>query len=245
MTSNPELAIILAAGTGSRLGRLTRETPKCLLPVKGKSFLGRNLEAFSGIGIRRFRIVTGFLAPQIKAFATREYPDLDIQFIFNQHYSKTNTAFSLWMALKASVEPFYLIDGDVIFDPQLLKKMAKDTASDLLVIDDDIKKLNQEAVKVVLNKQGGIASIGKDIPMEKAQGEFIGLARFSYEWARSLNQDFTQAFSDIDHSNLYYEDFINNLGLVNPPLKVLPTIGLLWSEVDTPEDFEAVNKAWA
>ncbi|MDO8519635.1 MAG: phosphocholine cytidylyltransferase family protein [Deltaproteobacteria bacterium] len=236
------LAVILAAGTASRLGRLARETPKCLLPVAGKSFLGRALESFAENGIRRFCIVTGYLAPQVKAFVTREYPDFDARFVFNPHYDKTNTAYSLWLAIKQAPEPFYLVDGDVVFDPLLLKKMAKNQNTDLLVVDDR-KKPDAEAVKVV-TKNGGIGRIGKAIDLKEAEGEFIGLARFSLEWARSLSQDLTQAFADTDNSSLYYEDFINNLVLVNPPLHLFPTGDHLWSEVDTPEDFREINASW-
>ena len=54
-------ALLLAAGTGSRLRPLTLDAPKCLTEVGGQPILGRLLENLRSQGIRRLVVVTGYL----------------------------------------------------------------------------------------------------------------------------------------------------------------------------------------
>ena len=53
-------AIILAAGRGRRMGRMTRSLPKCLLKIGGMTLLDRQIHALRGAGIREIGIVTGY-----------------------------------------------------------------------------------------------------------------------------------------------------------------------------------------
>ena len=61
-------AIILAAGTASRLRPLTLHTPKCLLKVGERTLLQRSMDAIIKAGIREFVIVTGYLHEKIENF---------------------------------------------------------------------------------------------------------------------------------------------------------------------------------
>ena len=53
-------AIILAAGRGSRMKKLTSEIPKCLTKIKGKSLLEMQIKNFKRAGISDIAIVTGY-----------------------------------------------------------------------------------------------------------------------------------------------------------------------------------------
>ena len=50
-------AIIVAAGIGSRLGELTKEFPKSLIDINGKSILERQISLFKKFGISSDAIV--------------------------------------------------------------------------------------------------------------------------------------------------------------------------------------------
>ena len=52
-------AIILAAGRGSRMKKLTEMHPKCLIKFKGKSLLDWQIEAIKKVGIENIALVTG------------------------------------------------------------------------------------------------------------------------------------------------------------------------------------------
>ena len=53
--------IVLAAGKGTRLMPITQNKPKCLVKVKGKSILERQLELFDRIGIIEKIVVSGYI----------------------------------------------------------------------------------------------------------------------------------------------------------------------------------------
>ncbi len=61
------VAVVLAAGRGSRMGRITETLPKPLVPVLGRPALEWVVEALGECGIRRFVIVTGYLSEQVVA----------------------------------------------------------------------------------------------------------------------------------------------------------------------------------
>lgn len=67
MSAVVEQAVLLAAGRGTRLGDLTRDTPKPLLEVGGKSIIFRILEGLAEAAVRDVTVVTGHLAEQIES----------------------------------------------------------------------------------------------------------------------------------------------------------------------------------
>ena len=60
-------AVILAAGRGSRMGELTRELPKPLIPLNGRPMLLHILDRMAAAGIETVLLITGYLADQIEA----------------------------------------------------------------------------------------------------------------------------------------------------------------------------------
>ena len=64
-------AFLLAAGVGSRLETLTRETPKCLLPIQGKPLLQIWLELLQSQNVSRVLINTHWLPEQVESFVDR------------------------------------------------------------------------------------------------------------------------------------------------------------------------------
>ena len=104
---NCKKAIILAAGTASRLRPLTSNTPKCLLKVGERTLLQRSMDALIKAGISEFVIVTGYLHEQIEDFVRKTYQNSlplregrggSVCFIHNKDYATTNNIYSLWLA---------------------------------------------------------------------------------------------------------------------------------------------------
>ena len=57
-------AIILAAGTGSRLMPLTAEKPKCMVKLAGRPLLHRQIETLRGAGVDVIILVGGYRSDQ-------------------------------------------------------------------------------------------------------------------------------------------------------------------------------------
>jgi len=115
-------ALLLAAGTGSRLLPLTQDAPKCMTLVSEISILSRLVENLRIQGFTRLVVVTGYLSATIEDFLGTVYNDMSIEYVHSPVYKTTNNIYSLWMARKVITEPFVLIESDLVFDPSLLNE---------------------------------------------------------------------------------------------------------------------------
>jgi choline kinase len=116
-------ALLLAAGTGSRLYPLTKDSPKCLTLVNEKSILERLVINLKYHGFKRLVIVTGHQENCIRDFLGTNYEGMEIEYIFSPLYKTTNNIYSLWMARDIINEPFMLIESDLVFDSSQLDNM--------------------------------------------------------------------------------------------------------------------------
>ena len=161
-----ERAIILAAGTGSRL--VAQETfPKPLKPVSGVPLLVRVLRTLQGEGIREAVIVVGYRADQIKkALLAEPTLGLKLHFVTNERFDRKNGV-SLLAARKFIDQDCILSMADHLYSPEVVRRLASFEMPDgacALGVDYDIERCFDldDATKVRL-RSGKIADIGKDI----------------------------------------------------------------------------------
>lgn len=118
-------ALLLAAGTGSRLSPLTDSTPKCLVEVNGIPILERLIRSLRSHGFKRLVVVVGHLSEVIQDYLGSRYADIEITYIASPRYKTTNNIYSLWLAGKVIDEPFLLLESDLVFQPSLLEPMLQ------------------------------------------------------------------------------------------------------------------------
>ena len=116
-------ALLLAAGTGSRLSPLTDRAPKCLVPVNQISILERLIRSLQVHNFKRLVVVVGHRADCIRNFLGTRAGGMEITYITSPLYKTTNNIYSLWLARKVIDEPFLLIESDLVFAPEMLKGM--------------------------------------------------------------------------------------------------------------------------
>jgi choline kinase len=116
-------ALLLAAGTGSRLAPLTDMTPKCLVPVNDISILERLIRSLEDHNFNRLVVVIGHQADCIRDYLGTRKGGMDITYITSPLYKTTNNIYSLWLARDVIDEPFLLIESDLVFDTDMLKDM--------------------------------------------------------------------------------------------------------------------------
>lgn len=117
-------ALLLAAGTGSRLYPLTQNSPKCLTLVNDKSILERLLNNLKSQGFKRLVIVTGHEKDCIMDYLGDKSGDISIEYIHSPLYKSTNNIYSLWMARNIINEPFVLFESDLVMNSTLLDDMV-------------------------------------------------------------------------------------------------------------------------
>lgn len=118
-------ALLLAAGTGSRLYPLTRNAPKCLTLVNGRSILERMVSGLDKQGFTRLVVITGYMEEHIREFLGDRVGGIKIDYVFSPLYKTTNNIYSLWMARDVINEPFLLLESDLVFDESLLGGMLR------------------------------------------------------------------------------------------------------------------------
>ncbi len=117
-------ALLLAAGTGSRLFPLTKKSPKCLTLVNDKSILERLINNLKKQGFKRLLIVTGYEKECIMDYLGEKTGDISIEYIYSSLYKTTNNIYSLWMARNIINEPFVLFESDLVMNSSLLNDMV-------------------------------------------------------------------------------------------------------------------------
>jgi len=239
-------AIILAAGTASRLRPLTLHTPKCLLKVGERTLLGRSLDALIEAGIRQFVIVTGYLHEQIEDFVRETYQNslplregrgVSFRFIHNKDYETTNNIYSLWLARpEAEGEEVLLLDSDLLYDAEIVKRVLADKHENVLTL---IRhELGEEEMKVVMAPDGSITEISKTCNPALAAGESLGIERMGKAYTTALYKELEVMMNQEHLENKFYELAFLRLIAQGHTFSVLDVTDLFSCELDTVEDFE-------
>lgn len=118
-------AVILAAGRGTRMGALTAEVPKPMLPVQGRPILEHILEGFASVGVEEFLIVVGYRHELIEEYF-RNWR-LPIEFRIQEPVDGTGSAARLAREFIGN-DPFLFSFGDILCRPE-----AYTRCSDILI----------------------------------------------------------------------------------------------------------------
>ena len=230
-------AIILAAGTASRLRPLTEHTPKCLLKIGERSLLQRSMDALLANGVSEFCIVTGYLHEQIEQFVHRQYPDVKVRFIHNADYAATNNIYSLWLARpEAEGHDVLLLDSDLLYDGAIVGRVLASTHGNVLTL---IRhELGEEEMKVVVDAEGSIREISKTCAPQEAVGESLGIEKMGREYTTALYAELEGMMNREHLENRYYELAFERLIPQGHTFQVLDVTDLFSCELDTVEDFE-------
>lgn len=242
-------ALILAAGSATRMRPLSDAKPKCLLPVGGIPILQRQIENLAAAGIEQIGLVIGYRSEMIRSFVKEKFPFLRIRFIVNPKYESTNNAFSLLLARDyflnephgdSSVSDLLLLDADIVFSPQLLPFLLKHDAPDKIAVrvqgDHD-----EEEVRVKVSREGAVTGIGKTIPLPETFGESIGVEVFSSSSAKRMFEVLDQRIRRGSGRSEFYEASFQVLIDEGFALHAIDVSQFPCVEIDTPEDLDSAE----
>jgi histidinol-phosphate aminotransferase len=162
----PTRAIVLAAGTGSRL--VAHDPyPKPLKPVAGVALVVRILRTLQSEGIREAVVVVGYRGDQIKrALLTEPSLALRLHFVQNDEYDRKNGV-SVLAAARWIERDCLLTMADHLYSPELVRRLRQFEllpGACVLAVDRDIERCFDldDAMKVRL-RGARIGDIGKDL----------------------------------------------------------------------------------
>ena len=234
-------AVILAAGRGSRLNPLTRDRPKSLVTLGGKTLLEWQLASLRAAGVSDIAVVRGYRGEMI------DLPGL--AYLENAEWAGTNMVHSLrcadeWLNASICVVSY----GDIVCHPSLVSTLV-DTTGEIVVAYDVLwKSLWQQRFEVPAAdaetfriENGWIEEIGGTVgSLDSIEGQYLGLLKLTPEGWRKI-RGFLSLTEEAVARNL---DVTALLGrLIQKGIKVRGTpIQGRWCEVDHVRDLRLYER---
>lgn len=177
-------AIVLCGGLGTRLGELTRQTPKPLMSVAGRPFLAHVLDMLCRHDIDGFILGTGFLSDQVSAIMGTSWQGRCID------YSVESTPLGTGGAIRKAMNDFSLdmaliANGDTLFSCDI-SKLLRDY------------EFSHSVTQMALRYVEDSSRYGRVLLSEESR--IIGFGEKSHDGPGLINAGvYVQAYAPLDH----------------------------------------------
>lgn len=201
-------ALILNSGTGTRMGSLTRNIPKCLITLyDNETILSRQLKQLNNSNISEVVITTGPFGNAIQSYVNTLFSDLSVKFIENTLYDSTNYIYSMYLAKDLLKTDLLLMHGDIIVSSDLMKAFISNSPMNSVIVDKNAE-LPEKDFKASIYQEK-IKMISVDI---------FGDSVYSLMPVYKLNQGFMiqwlsviESFINQKKDTVYAEDALNTI----------------------------------
>ncbi|MCR5178972.1 MAG: phosphoenolpyruvate mutase [Lachnospiraceae bacterium] len=230
-------ALILNSGTGSRMGVLTSEHPKCMTEVSPtETILSRQLNMLADAGIKDVVITTGKFDNVLMDYCRALDLPLNISFVKNKDYDKTNYIYSIYCAREQLTgEDILLMHGDLVFGSEALDLLLACVGSGMTV--SSTLPLPEKDFKAVI-EDGFVRKVGIEFFDDAMAAQpLYKLAK--EDWQAWLDE--ISAFCERGETKVYAENALNQIG-GGLKIKAVDVGDLLCAEIDNAEDLAAVSE---
>ena len=229
-------AVILAAGKGTRLGKITKRRPKFLIDLYGYPLIYYAITSLEAIGVSKINLVIqDKWLKKAKKILSKFDLYVELNFIGNDDVDRDNGYSFLLAKEHITSQKFLLTMCDHLFSRIVLEEFvsnARNYESALMVIAGDANPRFvsvEEATKILVDEEGNALAIGKKIKSFNAVdiGLFVVDKRFYDAIDDVVNKKYVLKLSDI----------ITEAIKRDCEIKVVRISKSLWTEIDTPEDY--------
>jgi len=198
------IAVIMAAGKGSRISKITNNKPKSFLELR-KNFciIDYQIELLRKIKIKKIIIVVGY---KYFLFKKKFKNQKDIKLVYNKNWMKDNVLSSFSVALRYLNDDFIFLHADSLTEINVYEKFKNYKN---LSLPYKKRQCGHEEMKVfkILNK----IYLSKKKIIKKYLGEFIGLAYIPKKYLPEINTGIQNLKKDKEFNKFYFEEIINYL----------------------------------
>ena len=240
-------AIIIAAGSSNRLGDHTRELPKGLLDINGKTILERQIDVLKNNGIHEIIIITGPYKEKFKFDKIIYVEDLE--------HEKHEVLLSLMVAKNEITGDVITTYSDILFDDKILQQIIKSKVDIGVVTDMNWEKAYEgrtehpksEADNVIIedNKVVKIKKNISKISKKQKNGEFVGIMKFSKKGSEKFVTEYNKVEknkpSPFHDAKVFEKSYLTDMiqELIDQKISVESIIVEGdWCEIDTIQDLE-------
>ena len=231
-------AIILSAGQGKRLLPLTASTPKCALDVAGKSALQWQLEQISATDIDEVVVMTGFQAPVVESIAASfnsQGGGVAVRTTHNPFYASCDNLGTCWLARPEMTGDFVVINGDTLFEAEILQRLLASKAEHAVTLVIDRKDDYDDDDMKVVEQGGTLKRVGKVLPGEPVNAESIGMMAFRGEGPALFSTKLDAMMREEAGLGRWYLSAVDELA-ADGAVGVCSIVGLDWCEIDDQAD---------
>ena len=242
-------AIILAAGMGRRLGELTRNQTKCMIEVGGVRLIDRMLTQLQALPLTRVVIVVGYQGDGLRRHIADRYPDLNIEYVENELYDRTNNIYSLALARQQLMEDdTLLIESDLILDERLFPLLLDNPWPNLALVakyqswmDGTMVRLDEDLCITSFVPKSSFHYEERD-----QYYKTVNVYKFSRDFLRTKYVPFLEVYMRTVGDNEYYEQVLRVLTFLDrTELKALPIGDEHWYEIDDIQDLDIAETLFA
>ena len=227
-------AIIFAAGVGRRLQSVTKGKPKCLVTIGGRTLLSRHVECLNRLGVSQIVLVVGFAQDAIREAMATGAPICSIRYVVNEQFVRGSIT-SLWVARSEMDDDVVLMDADVLYASEVLRRLFQSSQPSAVLMDETVKQESEECM--VAAQDGRVLSLSKVLPPNYHEaGEGVGFLKVQKKDIPSL-LNAVQTCMEAEQFDMEYEDALK-LFFQNVCVGYEKIGGLPWIEIDFPEDVE-------
>ena len=225
---NAPVAVILAAGLGSRLQSVHSAAPKGFIEIDGLPIIERSMDALRAAGIREFVIVVGWMSSHYREWGARNSA---IRFVENVDYATTGSLRSLKMGCAAVPgRDVMVVESDLLYEPRAATALMTAPSADTLLT----SGFTQSGDEVwVYGANGRLEHLSKSSWQDRpALGELVGLTRLSAPTTAKV----IDAAGKLPAS-AHYEDGLNAVA-ASRKIALLHLPDLVWCEIDDEKHLE-------
>ena len=243
-------AMILAAGTGSRLRPLTNEVPKCMVKVNGVPMIERAIDALVAAGIKKLIIGLGYKSEVLKDFIRKTFDEkrlngMQIEFGENPDYEKTNNIYSLYLLKDFfKADDTLLLESDLVYKPEIIKSLVENKEKNLAVVSHWEDWM--DGTVTLLNNSDEITNfiVKKNQKQEDKNSYYktVNIYKFSKEFTNTYYLPFLETFMNVFGKNSYYETCLKFIAETDSSLlKGFKIDQSVWYEVDNADDLKVAE----
>ncbi len=252
-----DVAVIMAAGKGTRFGTMTELRPKGFIEFKGKSMIERSIDNLLAVGIKKIIIGTGYHHEWYDNLSLK-YPQ--IKTVYSPDFATTNSMETLWQCRNEIGEnDFILLESDIVYEATALTQLITNPNPDILLVT-PVRKF-QDQYYIWVSKDLYLSGCSTDLnfgikmPEENPYGELVGIHKISNDFYKEMIKDYESGYSEKktrgyeyemeDVATAYHRARCNNLPQDTQSYKklfVLKSNTVDWYEIDDMKDLEFAER---
>ena len=222
----------MAAGLGSRFGKMTETMPKGFIEVGGQSMVIRSIETLIACGIKRIIIGTGYKKEAYEALKG-QYPQIEC--VFSPRYAETNSMYTLWNCREAiGDDDFILLESDIIYSKNAITELQKNENPDIMLITPVTKFQDQYYVEY--DEKGTLTRCSTNKAEINVKGELVGIHKLSSTFYHRMCAEYERIISD--KPKLGYEYQLLWMSQNMSPVFVHNSSDVKWYEIDDEDDLK-------